>query len=108
MPSRKRFDLCDQAEGKCIYQRIARVARLEFRLAAEVGDAEAVAVRGNATDYAFQDGVIFVDFACGARSVRPMSSCRIGPKRRESMTATGRAPMVKMSRKIPPTPVAAP
>ncbi len=32
----------------------------------------------------------------------------IGPKRSESITATGRAPMVKMSRRIPPTPVAAP
>ena len=33
---------------------------------------------------------------------------RIGPKRRESITASGRAPMVKMSRRIPPTPVVAP
>src|SRR5215471_17240100 len=31
-----------------------------------------------------------------------------GPKRKESITAKGRAPMVKMSRRIPPTPVAAP
>src|ERR1039457_2605219 len=30
------------------------------------------------------------------------------PKRRESMTAMGRAPMVKMSRRMPPTPGAAP
>src|ERR1035437_8939985 len=30
------------------------------------------------------------------------------PKRSESMTAMGRAPMVKMSRRMPPTPVAAP
>ena len=30
------------------------------------------------------------------------------PKRRESRMATGRAPMVKMSRRMPPTPVAAP
>ena len=30
------------------------------------------------------------------------------PKKRGSMRATGRAPMVKMSRRIPPTPVAAP
>jgi hypothetical protein len=36
--------------------------------------------------------------------------CYIGlrPKRSESITAMGRAPMVKMSRRIPPTPVAAP
>src|SRR5689334_15671069 len=32
----------------------------------------------------------------------------IGPKRSESSTAIGRAPMVKISRRIPPTPVAAP
>ena len=32
----------------------------------------------------------------------------IGPKRSESSTAIGRAPIVKMSRRIPPTPVAAP
>ena len=32
----------------------------------------------------------------------------IGPKRSESSTAMGRAPIVKMSRRIPPTPVAAP
>jgi hypothetical protein len=31
-----------------------------------------------------------------------------GPKRSESRIAMGRAPMVKMSRRIPPTPVAAP
>ena len=31
-----------------------------------------------------------------------------GPKKRGSITARGRAPMVKMSRRIPPTPVAAP
>jgi hypothetical protein len=32
----------------------------------------------------------------------------IGPNLNESITATGLAPMVKMSRKIPPTPVVAP
>ena len=31
-----------------------------------------------------------------------------GPKRSESMTAIGRAPIVRMSRTMPPTPVAAP
>jgi hypothetical protein len=31
-----------------------------------------------------------------------------GPKRSESSEATGRAPIVKMSRRMPPTPVAAP
>src|SRR6266568_2788297 len=32
----------------------------------------------------------------------------IGPKRKEFRAQTGRAPIVKMSRMIPPTPVAAP
>ena len=34
--------------------------------------------------------------------------CAIGPKRKELRAQTGRAPMVKMSRMMPPTPVAAP
>jgi len=37
-----------------------------------------------------------------------MRGASISPKERESMQAIGRAPMVKMSRRIPPTPVAAP
>ncbi len=41
-------------------------------------------------------------------STRRVSSASGGPKRKESMTATGRAPMVRMSRTMPPTPVAAP
>ena len=38
----------------------------------------------------------------------PTSGSSSGPKRSESITAMGRAPMVKMSRRMPPTPVAAP
>jgi len=43
----------------------------------------------------------------------PLMSCRVlgsrgSPKRRESRIAIGRAPIVKMSRRMPPTPVAAP
>ncbi len=34
-----------------------------------------------------------------------MRGASISPKRRESMQAIGRAPMVKMSRRMPPTPV---
>ncbi len=41
---------------------------------------------------------------CRAASSSPW----IGPKRREFSENTGRAPIVKMSRMIPPTPVAAP
>ena len=52
-----------QAHGECIYQRIAGVARLELRFATQVGYAETVAVRSNAADYAFEDGVVAVDFS---------------------------------------------
>ena len=37
-----------------------------------------------------------------------MSGASIGPNRSESITATGRAPIDRMSRTMPPTPVAAP
>ena len=47
--------------------------------------------------------------ACGGRASSPvMWGAVIGPNLSESITATGLAPMVKMSRRIPPTPVAAP
>ena len=41
-------------------------------------------------------------------STRWVSSASSGPNRSGSMTATGRAPIARMSRTIPPTPVAAP
>ena len=41
-------------------------------------------------------------------STRWVSSASSGPKRSGSITATGRAPMARMSRTMPPTPVAAP
>ncbi len=41
-------------------------------------------------------------------STRWVSGASAGPNRSESITATGRAPMARMSRTIPPTPVAAP
>src|SRR5215210_4622357 len=46
--------------------------------------------------------------ARSARLRRPCSGCVSVPKRKEFIAATGRAPIVKMSRRIPPTPVAAP
>ena len=39
---------------------------------------------------------------------RRVSGASAGPNRNGSITAMGRAPIVKMSRTIPPTPVAAP
>ena len=41
-------------------------------------------------------------------NTRRVSGASAGPKRSGSMTAIGRAPIVRMSRTIPPTPVAAP
>ena len=41
-------------------------------------------------------------------STRRVSGASAGPKRSGSMMAIGRAPIVRMSRTIPPTPVAAP
>ena len=51
--------LADQAEREGVDQRVAAVAGLELGFAAEVGDAEAVAVAGDAADHAFDDGVVF-------------------------------------------------
>ena len=42
------------------------------------------------------------------RTSSGVRGCEGSPKRSESIAATGRAPMVKTSRRIPPTPVAAP
>src|SRR5258708_3494281 len=41
-------------------------------------------------------------------STRRVSGASAGPNLSEAITATGRAPMARMSRTIPPTPVAAP
>ena len=41
-------------------------------------------------------------------STRLVSSASSGPNRSGSITATGRAPIARMSRTMPPTPVAAP
>ena len=43
-----------QAQGERIHQRITRIARLKFSFSAEVGHAEAVSVRSNAADHAFE------------------------------------------------------
>ncbi len=41
-------------------------------------------------------------------STRRVSAASAGPNRSASITATGRAPIARMSRTMPPTPVAAP
>ena len=57
----------DESQGEGVYQGIIRVATLEFGFSAEVRDAEAVAVRSDAAYYAFEKGMILVDFFCGRR-----------------------------------------
>jgi hypothetical protein len=82
------------AEAEGVDQRVALVARVEDHLAADVGQAEAVPV---AADPATIPG-----------STRAVSGWSASPKRSGSMIRIGRAPMVRMSRTMPPTPVAAP
>ena len=83
------------AEAEDIDQRIAGVGRIERDLAADGRNADAVAVARDAGDDALEQS----RRAAGASS---------DPKRSEFSSAIGRAPIVKMSRMMPPTPVAAP
>ena len=71
------------------------VGALEVDLAADRRHADRVAVVADAGDGALEQ----VAAALGVAA---------SPKRSESSTAIGRAPIAKMSRRIPPTPVAAP
>ena len=65
----KNLIVSNKAQSKRIHQRIAGVAGLEFRFAAQIGDAETVTVGGNPTDHAFEDGMILVNL---------LSRCRRG------------------------------
>ena len=82
------------AEREGVHQDVVVVARVEVDLAADGRHADAVAVVPDAAD----------DAAHEVRRARVVEA----PKRSESRLAIGRAPMVKMSRRMPPTPVAAP
>ncbi len=82
------------ADGARVDQRVALVAGVEDDLAADVGQAQAVAVAADAGDHARQDA-----FGVGVVG---------GAEAQGSTTATGRAPIAMMSRTMPPTPVAAP
>ena len=88
------------AEAKDIHQRVALEAFVEINLAADRRDADAIAVVRDAGDHAGEEPAI------GFR--HSVESPVIGPKRSELSKNSGRAPIVKMSRMIPPTPVAAP
>ena len=87
--------VAQHADRERVDERVALVDGVEHGLAADVRQAEAVAVerRCRATT------------PCTTRAV---SGWSIAPKRSWSMTATGRAPIEMMSRTMPPTPVAAP
>ena len=76
-------------------QRVLGVARVEGELAPDRRDPHRVAVARDAGHDAL-DQPLLLRASVGS------------PKKRGSMTAIGRAPMVKMSRRMPPTPVAAP
>ena len=85
------------AEAEHVDERVAaRSDVVEGDLAADRRDADAVAVAARCRRRRPR--------GCGA-SCAPSSS---GPKRSEFSSAIGRAPIVKMSRMMPPTPVAAP
>ncbi len=88
------------AEVEDIHQRIAVVAFVEIDLAADGRDADAIAVVRDARDHAGEEPAVRLALRARRRV--------IGPKRSEFSEKTGRAPIVKMSRMIPPTPVAAP
>jgi hypothetical protein len=83
-----------QAQAEHVHEGVALVGLVEDHLAAHGGNAHGVAVpeMPDTTPSATQ-------------RLRGSSS---GPKRSGSMRAMGRAPMVKMSRRMPPMPVAAP
>ncbi len=78
-----------EADAHRVHERICRVRLVEDALAADRRHADAVAVVADAGDRAFEV---------------PVGR----PKRRPSSSAIGRAPIATMSRRIPPTPVAAP
>ena len=85
------------ADAHGVDERVAGVGVLEDDLAADGGDAEAVAVAADAGDDAAEE------VAVARRSVESAAEAK-----RESRRAIGRAPIAKMSRTMPPTPVAAP
>ena len=60
-PRIKDFFFARQTQRKGVHQGIARVALFKTRLAAQVGNAKAVAVGSNATDHTLKNGMVFVD-----------------------------------------------
>ena len=118
------------AEAEGVHQRIAFVGFVEINLARDGRNAEAIAVMRDAGRRRRRtDGGCFSTRRSRLRSVaaerdagsdqfriskraavarRARYSSVIGPNRSEFTEQIGRAPIVKMSRTMPPTPVAAP
>ena len=92
------------AEAKNVNERIALEAFVEINFAADGRDADAIAVVRDAADNAGEQTPIVVDFDADSARDSPV----IGSEAQRIQTKSGRAPIVKMSRMIPPTPVAAP
>jgi hypothetical protein len=86
--------LLEESDRHDVDERVALVGRVEDELAADGRDADAVAVAADAAHDA-------VDEVPGPRVGRVAEAERVED-------AIGRAPIVKMSRRMPPTPVAAP
>ena len=85
-----------QPDAHRVDQAVLLVGRLEVDLAADGRHADRVAVVADAGDHVVE------------QVARALAASPSSPKRSESSTAIGRAPTAKTSRRIPPTPVAAP
>ena len=94
------------AEAKDVDERIAFVAFVEINLAADGRNADAIAVMRDARDDAGEQIGDCADLI--VRLPDPLPIRRSARSAASSARNTGRAPIVKISRMIPPTPVAAP
>jgi hypothetical protein len=81
----------DQSQRERVHQRIAGVTGLELSFAAEVRHAEAVAVRGDSADHAFEDRVIAMDVGRCRRDLHG----RAGLETRAYMIGRGDRPEAK-------------
>ena len=87
--------LAQDADAHGVDERIALVRRIEHDFTGDSRHADAVAVVADAADDAREQ----IPDACGVRATRSGAELSI---------AMGRAPIVNTSRRMPPTPVAAP
>ena len=84
-----------EASGECVHKTIAIIGRIKAHFAPGARHTETIAITADALDHAIHEA-----FRLGMGTISPKLSAFI--------EAMGRAPMVKTSRKMPPTPVAAP